>query len=105
MCVFAYPRTGVSVHACTSVWTCVRTRVYVSNYFRAYVCTCTRVRVSVRAYMYLFAMHFCPGMITPQAESIKLDLQRGLDWTGRFTTHTTLNTEQNQLAIKVSADT
>ena len=47
-------------------------------------------------------MHFCPGTITTHAESINSDLQRGLDQT--FTTHTTLNTEQNQLAIKVSAD-
>ena len=30
---------------------------------------------------------------------------RSTAWTGQtFTTHTTLNTEQNQLAIKVSAD-
>ena len=37
------------------------------------------------------------------AESINSDLQRGL--TGQtYTTHTTLNTEQKQLAIKVSAD-
>ena len=36
------------------------------------------------------------------AESINSDLQRGLD--RRFTTHTTLHTEQNHLAIKVSAD-
>ena len=43
-----------------------------------------------------------PGTMTTHAESIHLDLQRGLDRT--FTTHTTLNTEQNQLAIKVSAD-
>ena len=35
------------------------------------------------------------------AESINSDLQRGLD---RRLPHTTLNTEQNQLAIKVSAD-
>ena len=48
-------------------------------------------------------MHFCPGTMTTQAESINSDLQRGL--TGQtFTTHTTLNTEQNQLAIQLSAD-
>ena len=49
-------------------------------------------------------MHFCPGTMTTHAESINSDLQRGL--TGQtFTTHTTLNTEQNnQFAIKVSAD-
>ena len=48
-------------------------------------------------------MHFCPGTMTTHAESINSDLQRRLD--RRFTTHTTLDTEQNQLAIKVSADT
>ena len=48
-----------------------------------------------------FFMHFCPGTITTHAESINSDLQRGLD---RRLRHTTLNTEQNQLAIKVSAD-
>ena len=47
-----------------------------------------------------FFMHFCPGTITTHAESINSDLQRGQT----FTTHTTLNTEQNQVAIKVSAD-
>ena len=46
-------------------------------------------------------MHFCPGTMTTQAESINSDLQRGLD--RRFTIHTTLSREQNQLAIKVSA--
>ena len=40
--------------------------------------------------------------MTTHAESINSDLQRGLE--RRFTTNTTLNTEQNQLAIKVSAD-
>ena len=34
-------------------------------------------------------------------QSINSDLQRGLD---RRLRHTTLNTEQNQLAIKLSAD-
>ena len=44
-------------------------------------------------------------MMTTHAESINSDLQRGLDRRLRHThTHTTLNTEQNQLAIKVSAD-
>ena len=38
--------------------------------------------------------------MTTHAESIDSDLQRGQ----AFTTHTTLDTEQNQLAIKVSAD-
>ena len=47
-------------------------------------------------------MHFCPGTMTTLAELINSDLQRGLE--RRFTTHTTLNTEQNQLAIKVLAD-
>ena len=38
----------------------------------------------------------CPGTMTTQPESINSDL------TGQtYTTHTTLNTEQNQLAIKV----
>ena len=41
--------------------------------------------------------------MTTQADSINLNLQSGL--TGQtFTTYTKLNTEQNQLAIKVSAD-
>ena len=47
----------------------------------------------------IFLMHFCPG--TTHAESINSDLQRGLD---RRLRHTTLNTEQNQSAIKLSAD-
>ena len=46
-------------------------------------------------------MHICPGKMTTHAESINSDLQRGLD---RRLRHTTLNTEQNQLAIKLSAD-
>ena len=46
-------------------------------------------------------MHFCPGTMTTNAESINSDLQRGLD---RRLRHTTVNTEQNQLVIKVSAD-
>ena len=45
-------------------------------------------------------MHFYPGTMTTHAESINSDLQHGLD---RRLRHTTLNTEQNQLAIKVSA--
>ena len=49
----------------------------------------------------IFFVHFCLGTMTTHAESINLDLQRGLD---RRLRHTTLNTEQNQLAIKVSAD-
>ena len=41
--------------------------------------------------------------MTTHAESINSGLERGL--TGQtFMTHITLNTEQNQLAIKVSAD-
>ena len=48
-----------------------------------------------------FLMHFCSGTMTTHAESINSDLQRVLD---RCLRHTTLNTEQNQLAIKVSAD-
>ena len=42
-------------------------------------------------------MHFYPGTMTTHAESINSDLQRGLDRRLR-------HTEQNQLAIKVSAD-
>ena len=45
-------------------------------------------------------MHFCPGTMTTQAESINSDLHRGQT----FTTHTTLNTEQTLLVVKVSAD-
>ena len=52
--------------------------------------------------IYIF-MHFCPGTMTTHTESINSDLQRGLD-RRRLRKHTTLNTEQNQLAIKVSAD-
>ena len=44
-----------------------------------------------------FFMDLCPGTMTTHAESINPDLQT-------FTTHTTLNTEQNQLSIKVSTD-
>ena len=44
-------------------------------------------------------VHFWHRLAT-HAESINSDLQRGQT----STTHTTLNTEQNQLAIKVSAD-
>ena len=44
-----------------------------------------------------FFMHFCPVTMATHAESVNSDLQT-------FTTHTTLNTKQNQLAIKVSAD-
>ena len=49
----------------------------------------------------IFLCIFCPGTMTTHAESINSDLQRGLD---RRLRHTTMNTEQNQLAIKVSAD-
>ena len=45
-------------------------------------------------------MHFCPGTMTTHTESINSDLQR--DWTDVY--NTTLSTEQNQLAIKISAD-
>ena len=57
------------------------------------------LRTSIPEYPFIF-MHFCPEMTT-QAESINSDLQRALD---RRLRRTTLNTEQNQLAIKVSAD-
>ena len=50
-----------------------------------------------------FFMRFCPGTMTTHAELINSDLQRGLGTRLRHT-HTTLNTEQNHLAIKVSAD-
>ena len=64
---------------------------------------CVHVCVYMSIYMYIYIfMHFCPGTITTHAESINSDTTA---WTGQtFTTHTTLNTEQNQLAIKVSAD-
>ena len=51
-------------------------------------------------FFYSYFIHFCPGTRTTHAESINSDLERG----HTFTTHTTLNTEQNQLAMKVSAD-
>ena len=55
-----------------------------------------------RLYLLLiFFMRFCPGTMTTHAESINSDLQRGLD---RCLQQTTLNTEQNQQAIKLSAD-
>ena len=55
----------------------------------------------IRNCIYNLFYAFCPGTMTTQAESINSDLQRGLD---RRLRHTTLNTEQNQLVIKVSAD-
>ena len=57
-------------------------------------------KINGRRIFFLF-LHFCPGTMTAHAESINSDLQRGLD---RRLRHTTLNTEQNQLAIRVSAD-
>ena len=48
-------------------------------------------------------IHFILSTMRTQAESINSDLQRGLDRCLRHT-HTTLDTERNQLAIKVSAD-
>ena len=51
----------------------------------------------LKLFFFSFFMNFCPGTMTNLAESINSDLQT-------FTTHTTLNTEQTQLAIKVSAD-
>ena len=51
----------------------------------------------VHTNLFVFFMHFCLRTITTHPESEA--------WTGQtFTIHTTLNTEQNQLAIKVSAD-
>ena len=48
-------------------------------------------------FSYALFMHICPRPITTHAESINSDTA----WAGQaFTTHTTLNTEQNQLAIK-----
>ena len=57
------------------------------------------VAVKPIAHMFICFPHFCPGTITTHAESINSD--RGLD---RRLRYTTMNTEQNQLAIKVSAD-
>ena len=57
----------------------------------------SRLRCFYLSYKLLFFMHFRPGTMRTHAESINSDLQRQT-----FTTHTTLNTEQNQLAIKVS---
>ena len=51
---------------------------------------------------FFYAFFLCPGTMKTHAESINSDLQRGL---ARRLRHTTLNTEQNQLAIKVSAVT
>ena len=56
--------------------------------------------ITLSFFNFFLSMHFCPGTITTHAESINSDIQRGQT----FTTHTTVNTEQNQLAIKVSAD-
>ena len=50
--------------------------------------------------VFFYLCILCPGKMTTHAASINSDLQRGLD---RRLRHTTLNTEQNQLAIKVSA--
>ena len=66
------------------------------------ICVYARMRVCVYLRVFFnFFMHFCPRTMTTQAELINSDLQHGLD---RRLRHTTLNTEQNQLAIKVSAD-
>ena len=53
-------------------------------------------------HFFLKKIYACPGTMTTHAESINSDLQRGLDRRLRHTR--TLNTEQNQFAIKVSAD-
>ena len=73
---------------------CMHTCMYACMY------ECMSAYVHVCVCVCIFFMHFCPGTITTHAESINSDLQRGQT----FTTHTTLNTEQNQLAIEVSAD-
>ena len=58
----------------------------------------SHVREIGKIFFFFFFMHR-PGTMTTHAESINLA------WTGQtFTIHTTLNTEQNQSAIKVSAD-
>ena len=61
-----------------------------------------RIGYICHGYMiFVFYAFICPGTMTTHAESINPDLQRGLD---RRLRHITFNTEQNQLAIKVSAD-
>ena len=47
-------------------------------------------------------MHFCPGTMTTQAESINSDLQRGLD---RRLRDTIFDTEENQFSIKYQRTT
>ena len=37
--------------------------------------------------VYIFFMHFCPGTMTTNEESINSDLQRGLDRRLRHTQH------------------
>ena len=42
-------------------------------------------------FIFTFFMHFCPGTMTTDAESINSDLQRGLDRRSRHTQHLTQN--------------
>ena len=48
----------------------------------------------------LFCMHFCPGTMTTQSQLIQIC---SVNWTYVYDTHN-IDTEQNQLVIKVSAD-
>ena len=62
------------------------------------MCSSQLLLAAVVFFVFFFT-HFCPGTMTTHAESINSA------WTGQTsTTHKTLNTEQNQLAIRVSAD-
>ena len=50
----------------------------------------------------MFFMHFYPGIMTIHAESINSDLKRRL--AGQtFTTHTTLDTEQEQYWLTINS--
>ena len=75
--------------------------MYVCMYVCTYVCMWVWDCVVVVSMFFLPFMHFCPRTMTTHPESINSDLQRVLD---RRLRHTILNTEQNHLAIKVSAD-
>ena len=54
---------------------------------------------------FLFILFYFYAFLSRDDENPRRVDYRSTTWTGQtFTTHTALNTEQNQLAIKVSAD-
>ena len=131
---YTHARTGIHTHAHTNLRTRRNMKIYIyiypraRPYTRAHGYTHTRTRIHTRAHKnthtrlsgrlparlpdglparpstcpFICFMHFYSGTRTFHAESINSYLQCGLKQT--FRTHTTLNTEQNQLAIKLLAD-